>query len=152
MTSTNNEDASYGYGVAVCYLCFDGELDDSNQPLRRDCSCRGTDAGFVHLKCLADYAAVKSMRWDGRDIVEFRKSWEECPQCLQNYQNELRIDISTKFVSFVRGQYPRDTQMQVESLNVKLAALNDNISTGCDRCKRGKLELLQMYCYPCLNG
>jgi hypothetical protein len=40
-------------GEAVCYLCLDGGVDESSgQPLRRDCACRGTDAGFVHLSCL----------------------------------------------------------------------------------------------------
>ena len=39
-------------GEAVCYLCLDGGADDAGQPLRRDCACRGTDAGFVHLACL----------------------------------------------------------------------------------------------------
>ena len=45
---------------AVCYLCLDGGLDDAGQPLRRDCACRGTDAGFVHLSCLTGYAETKS--------------------------------------------------------------------------------------------
>ena len=55
---------------AVCYLCLDGGVDDdSGQPLQRDCACRGTDAGFVHLSCLTDYAANKSKSWDdGRDM------------------------------------------------------------------------------------
>ena len=33
--------------------------DNSDQPLRRDCACRGADAGFVHLACLTDYAEIK---------------------------------------------------------------------------------------------
>ena len=49
-----------GDGESVCYLCLGGDLDDDGQPLRRDCACRGTDAGFVHLSCLTDYAATKS--------------------------------------------------------------------------------------------
>jgi hypothetical protein len=55
---------------------------------------------------------------------EFRDPWVACPHCHQEYQNELRIDIATKFVSFVRRRYPDDTRMQVEALNVKLRALN----------------------------
>ena len=51
-------------GVAVCYLCLDGGDDEAGQPLRRDCACRGTDAGFVHLSCLAEFAAAKSKAWD----------------------------------------------------------------------------------------
>jgi hypothetical protein len=45
---------------AVCYLCLDGGLDEAGQTLRRDCACRGTDAGFVHLSCLTGYAESKS--------------------------------------------------------------------------------------------
>ena len=38
---------------AVCYLCLDGGVDDEDgQQLRRNCACRGTDAGFVHFSCL----------------------------------------------------------------------------------------------------
>jgi hypothetical protein len=54
---------------------------------------------------------------------EFRTPWRVCPGCQQVYQNELGIDIASEFVSFVRRQYPRDTQMQVESLHTKLNAL-----------------------------
>jgi hypothetical protein len=58
---------------------------------------------------------------------EFIKPWELCPGCNQYYQNDLAVDIATKFVSFVRRQYPHDTQKQVESLYVKLSALIDMI-------------------------
>jgi E3 ubiquitin-protein ligase DOA10 len=57
-------------GVAVCYLCLGGGVDDnSDQPLRRDCACRGTDAGFVHLACLTDYAETRSEQ--ALDMNEF---------------------------------------------------------------------------------
>jgi hypothetical protein len=106
----------------VCYLCLDGGADEQ---LRRDCACRGTDAGFVHLSCLTNYAATKSKRWDGRDMDEFVEPWAFCPGCHQYYQNELAIDIASEFVLFVRRQYPDDTRMQVESLYVKMCALID---------------------------
>ena len=108
-------------GAAVCYLCLDGGDDDAGQPLRRDCACRGSDAGFVHLSCLTNYAATKSEQ--ARGVDDFVKPWRVCPSCHQSYQNELAIDIANKFVTFVKGQYPDDTQMQVESLYVKLHAL-----------------------------
>jgi hypothetical protein len=112
-----------GDGESVCYLCLGGDVDDDGQPLRRDCACRGTDAGFVHLSCLVGYAETKSKQASG--VIEFRKPWRECPSCRQEYQNELAIDIASKFVSFVRRQYPHDTQKQVESLDMKLCALMD---------------------------
>ena len=128
MTSTNTIDADAALpsdfnGVAVCYLCLDGEVNENSQPLRRDCACRGTDAGFVHLSCLTDYAASKSEQ--ARTMKEYNKPWEMCPHCHQFYQNELRIDIATRFVSFVRRTDPDHTQLQVESLYVKLRALID---------------------------
>jgi hypothetical protein len=46
---------------AVCYLCLDGGLDDADQQLRRDCACRGTDAGFVHLSYLTGFAAASRL-------------------------------------------------------------------------------------------
>jgi tetratricopeptide (TPR) repeat protein len=108
--------------VAVCYLCLDGGADEAGQPLLRDCACRGTDAGFVHLACLTKYAETKSMQ--ASDMIEFRVPWRDCPSCHQEYQNELRIDIATDFVSFVRRQYPNNTQRQVEALYLKLRALD----------------------------
>jgi hypothetical protein len=99
MASSLLASGGIGDGESVCYLCLGGDLDESGQPLRRDCACRGTDAGFVHLSCLANYAATKSKGWDGRLMNEFRKPWRECPSCRQVYQNELGIDIA--FVSFV---------------------------------------------------
>ena len=110
--------ASSDDGVAVCYLCLDTGADE---PLRRECACHGTDAGLVHLSCLAEFASSKSKQ--ARDMNAFRDPWRVCPGCHQCYQNELAIDIATKFDSFVRKQYPDDTRMQVEALYLKLRAL-----------------------------
>ena len=133
MTSIKNEEvdassselasgSSGDDGVAVCYLCLDGGLDDADQPLRRDCACRGTDAGFVHLSCLTNYAEAKSEQ--SHDMNEFITPWHTCPSCHQYYQNELAIDIANKFIPFVRRQYPHNTPKQVEALNVKLGAFD----------------------------
>jgi hypothetical protein len=57
-------------------------------------------------------------------VVIFIKPWRYCPSCHQEYQNELRIDIASKFALFVRRQYSDDTRRQVEALGLKLRALN----------------------------
>ena len=106
---------------AVCYLCLDGGVDEADQPLRRDCACRGSDCGFVHLSCLTDYAAAKSKQ--SLDMIGFAMPWHTCPNCNQEYQNELAIDIANKFVPFVQRQYPDNTQRQAEALYVFLCAL-----------------------------
>ena len=67
-------------GVAVCYLCLDGGLDEAGQSLRRDCACRGTDAGFVHLSCLAELAASKSMQARDKDMEVIHQSVGILPQ------------------------------------------------------------------------
>jgi hypothetical protein len=103
-------------------LCLDGGVEDLDKPLRRECACRGTDAGFVHLSCLAKYAASISLQ--AHTAKEAIKPWEICPGCHQKYQHQLRIDITTEFVSFIRKQYPRDTQKQVEALHLKLCAFD----------------------------
>ena len=121
----------------VCYLCLDGGADESDQPLRRDCACRGTDAGFIHLSCLVGFAETKSKQ--ASDMNEFRKPWWCCPSCNNYYQNELGVDIAAKFVSVVRMQYPRNTERQVEALSEScvhsIPCLGD-----CNLCKREKLE------------
>jgi len=140
MMNANELDASSSLasseddGAAVCYLCLGGGDDEDGQPLRRDCACRGTDAGFFHLECLVKYAASKSKQ--ASDMIEFIEPWIVCPGCHQYYQNELRIDIATRFVSFVRRQYPRDTQRQVEALHMKMAALNSIFGKLQPRQKR----------------
>jgi hypothetical protein len=111
---------------AMCHICHGTGADESGQPLRRDCACRGTDAGFFHLACLTEYASSKCLRWDG-GMNQFTQPWRECLSCHQGYQNELAVDMATKFVSFVRRKYPDDTQRQVEALYVKLCALDSMI-------------------------
>jgi hypothetical protein len=97
----------------------------SSESLRRDCSCRGTDAGFVHLTCLAEYAEKKNEEWnaqsaDDREIGAMREPWEVCPNCLQDYQNTLSADIANEFVSYVERDYPNDKAKRVEALSHKL--------------------------------
>jgi hypothetical protein len=69
-------------------------------------------------------------------MIEFVIPWLNCPSCHQKYQNELAIDIANKFVSFVQRQYPDDTQMQVEALDVKLRALMGMLGRLQPRQKR----------------
>ena len=71
------------------------------------------------------FAASKSVRWDGGN--EFVKPWKTCLSCHHDYQNELAVDIATEFLLFVRGKYPHDEGKQLESLYLKLCALDSMI-------------------------
>ena len=99
--------------------------DESGQPLRRDCSCRGQSTGFAHISCLVDYAEQKTEQWDGHDPNKFREPWEKCANCHQAYQNDLAIDLATKFVTFVEGKYPNEQcLLHLEALVLKLETFN----------------------------
>jgi gluconate kinase len=111
--------------TAVCYLCLDEGNDENGQALRRNCACRGTDAGFVHLACLAEYAATRSVQ--AHTTAEFKDLWVECPSCHQQYRNELAVDIAKMFVLFVQQKYPEDAQRKAWAHLVKMCALMDMI-------------------------
>ena len=55
----------------VCWLCLEDGRDESGQPLRRDCSCRG-GSGWAHLPCIVEYAKQKNEQWDGRDSQQIQ--------------------------------------------------------------------------------
>lgn len=41
-----------------CWICFDSESSTDN-PIVRECACRGEDSGFVHVQCLIRLAKSK---------------------------------------------------------------------------------------------
>jgi len=117
---------------ATCWICF--ENDDSGPPLVRDCACRG-DAGFVHLSCIINYAETKSKQINHRIDKGAVKLWYECPTCLQGYDNQLGVDISSAFVSFTietfpchpdinSDEFPCDPYRYLEALTGKVKSLN----------------------------
>jgi hypothetical protein len=93
--------------------------------VQRNCACRGTDAGFVHLACLAKYAATRSVQ--AHNTEEFKDLWVECPSCHQQYRNELAVDIAKMFVLFVQKKYPENAQRKAWAHLVKMCALMDMI-------------------------
>ena len=58
---------------AVCIIC----LDRGDEPLHRNCACRGPTAGFAHMSCLVQY--VSSAAETNQDL------WYDCGTCKQRY-------------------------------------------------------------------
>jgi len=110
---------------AACWMCFGEGPDESGQPLRRDCSCRGPSAGFVHVSCLVEYAESKSRQHDDNDsdLNEFVSPWRFCPTCCQPYENELATELATRFETFAENEYPNDPLKHLEALYLKLQSL-----------------------------
>ena len=123
------------------FICLGVDEENDDPPLRRDCSCRGSDAGFVHLECLVENAKNQNTRWNGRDLIEFTRPWEVCPICCKFYQSTLAVDISTEFLTFVQEAYPGDTRKQIEALDMRLGILvtmwGESATLRQDRDERG---------------
>ena len=109
---------------ASCWICLDDAEDDSGEPIRRDCSCRG-NSGWVHLSCLIKYAETKSEEWiqkngeiyygtgmraDGALDTELGDSrlFQLCPNCNQGYLNQFALDMVDGQVAFVKKRFPCD--------------------------------------------
>ena len=58
------------WGGGVLPVSWWGFIDDDGQPRRRDCACRGTDAGFVHFSCLMKYVEIKSKGWGWYEWIQ----------------------------------------------------------------------------------
>mmetsp|Transcript_8328 Transcript_8328/g.15089 ORF Transcript_8328/g.15089 Transcript_8328/m.15089 type:complete len:429 (-) Transcript_8328:143-1429(-) len=108
---------------AACWICLDDESDESAQPLRRDCSCRG-NSGFVHLSCIANYAEQLTREMsESRDSGKFIMTWTACPNCHQDYEHELAADLVARCTSFVERNYPGDLWFCAHAVYLKLRKL-----------------------------
>ena len=66
--------------TATCYMCLEGGTDDN--PLRRNCACRGSDAGFAHMDCLVRAAEAN------------RNLWWECSVCNQDFFGDVQLGLA----------------------------------------------------------
>mmetsp|Transcript_28535 Transcript_28535/g.60220 ORF Transcript_28535/g.60220 Transcript_28535/m.60220 type:complete len:457 (+) Transcript_28535:36-1406(+) len=87
--------------AASCWICLEEGPNELGQPIARDCSCRG-DSGFAHLNCLVQYAEQKPGYLQ----------WETCPNCLQNYRNELRLDLANACMKITKDA-PMDPMLGI---------------------------------------
>jgi hypothetical protein len=91
--------------IPSCYICLDEGPDEAGKPLVRDCSCRGDTAGFAHLSCIIEYAEQKSKQEADSDLAAFSRPWGKCNNCYQSFQNQVALDLSSAFISFVEEAY-----------------------------------------------
>ena len=86
--SPNNYDDEDAHS---CWICLD---DGSEEPLRRECACRGA-AGWSHLSCLSDYAMTQSRdallkivrgacHGAAEDIGLLNEPWRLCSNCIRS--------------------------------------------------------------------
>ena len=125
--------------VASCWICLEEGPDDSGQPLRRDCSCRGSDSGYGHVSCIIKYAKEKSM------VSNSSEPWSTCPNCNQKYQHDLAFDLADAALSYIEQRCPRNSKermecdvLTVDSLLIKIEAIQTNNNCKTDPSLRAE--------------
>lgn len=113
-----------------CWLCPDA----SGKPLVRDCSCLGHHTAYAHISCIVNYAEKK-----GREGYESGSSQQHhfhnvlryfkfCPNCYQEYQNDVKCDLSKAMVSFVERMLHDGTS---RAAHLRVFALVDRLFVLC---------------------
>ena len=123
MSSTN--------GSPTCWICLCDEPDDTGLLPVRDCSCRGdTGAGYAHLSCIVQYAQTKSKEAsnNNKSHDKFFEAWQTCPNCEQEYQHQLAIDLSDSLLEFMDKNYGEfntldNYSLMITALLVKITAI-----------------------------
>ncbi len=118
-TSTNNISSSNKRSASeaglpetenppCCWVCLEEGPDKSGNPLVRDCSCRGS-SGFAHLSCIIKHAESEGRRVARADVdttaALFAKAFEFCPNCTQQYQNDVIYKLTRAAVDFTDREY-----------------------------------------------
>jgi hypothetical protein len=91
-------------------------------PLVRDCSCRGS-SGFAHLSCIVRYAES-----DGRNSFQrtgnIGTAFQECPNCKQEFQNDVRYFLERARVLFVEREFNNDHMLHLRVLIHRVRVLD----------------------------
>ena len=80
---------------AVCIIC----LDRGDEPLLRNCACRGPTAGFAHMSCLVRYVASAA--------ETNQRRWVECGTCKQRYFGATQMGLARTCLLYTSPS-PRD--------------------------------------------
>jgi len=139
----SNTAVNDGEEAPSCYICLDDDLDASGGEVRRDCSCRGPSAGFVHLSCLAKYAEekylsnVKAFNWAERGLL-----WKHCPTCKHEYQSEFAVDLAKLFVSCMERRF-KSQPLNINIIRAKITVLETLMVKTDNDDKQSKDEAKQ---------
>ena len=105
-----------------CWICLD---DGSEEPLRRECACRGA-AGWAHLSCLSDYATTKNrdllksfeqnpLTTELGNLLNFGVVWCQCFNCKQYHGESLNLDLSREFVERTGNDYRENDLIRTQA-------------------------------------
>lgn len=117
-----------------CWLCLEEGQDTSGKPLVRNCSCRGS-SGFAHLSCIVNFAESESKRAYTSGDMDSLASFEVCPNCKQDYQNNVAYELSKAQVNFVEREFAGAQHgfLFTNALTCRLVVLD--VKNENDRCE-----------------
>jgi hypothetical protein len=125
----------------VCWICLEEGPDKKGEPIVRDCACRGDDAGFAHPSCNIKYATKKCEESTNTHV--FNSPWCICPNCNQNYQNDLANIISAAYVSYTKTTYGYPGNQFHDKIKI-MQVLRNQIEfnrSGADRNEKGARQV-----------
>lgn len=97
----------------------------------RDCSCRGS-SGFAHASCIISYAES-----DGRQTYQncgnIGMAFQQCPNCKQEYNNELRYTLERARVAYVEKEFTNDHTLHLRALIHRVRVLD--VENTADRAE-----------------
>lgn len=105
--------------TSCCRLC----LQEGDEPLVRDCSCRGR-RGFTHLSCIVEEAQNKSRQapaWNR--MMATREAFNTCPICNEEFQNDVRNELLKARVIFAEREFKTDHMLYLHAMVDRMRAL-----------------------------
>eukprot|EP00984_Skeletonema_dohrnii_P002595 scaffold911_cov125-Skeletonema_dohrnii-CCMP3373.AAC.7 len=146
--------------VPSCWLCLEEGPDEVGAPLVRDCSCRGT-SGFAHLSCIVKYAEteIEGKRLYQREgALKCMGPFSVCPNCKQQYQDDLYKPLAKACVEFVEGglddekncsssSFPHHDNLYANALLAKLCSLD-----GRDEDDKDESEVIRTKFFSALGS
>ena len=137
----SNTTVNGGEEAPSCYICLEDEPDASGGEVRRDCSCRGPSAGFVHLSCLAKYAEEKYFS-KPLEMFDRRRPWRYCPTCDHEYLNTFAVDLARLYVSCMERRFKRQP-LHINIIRAQITVL-ENIIVKADKDDNQTVEAKQI--------
>ena len=106
---------------AVCIIC----LDRGDEPLHRNCACRGPTAGFAHMSCLVRYVSSAA-----ETNEKNKKLWSECGTCKQAFFGATKLGLARARWERARGLPEEDLErmMAMECLATALTDVGDYVA------------------------
>jgi len=105
----------------------------------RNCSCRGS-SGFAHISCIINFAESESKKaYTSGDMNDSLVSFVVCPNCKQDYQNEVAYELSAAQVDFAERDFAGEEHgfLYTNVLTCRLVMLN--VKNENDRCEGEEL-------------